>query len=142
MGNLAITAAQVNEGTGPNQLLNGIMGGAGGAAGETVYLDTASNKWLLEDADIDTSAAISGMLLNTAANGQPCTVQTDGGVTVGADAGIVEATVYVQSPTDGKICPADDALMTTGKYMKVVGVGTGNDQLKIHPQSTDEQIPA
>lgn len=138
MGNLAVTPAQVQPVAG-GQVVNGNMG-EDGDAGEAVYLDAASNKWKLEDADIDTNAATLGVLENTAANGQPCSVMCVGEIDLGIDAGVIEGRVYVASPTPGKLCARADALMVAGKYVKVFGIGAALNIVKLKPHSTDQKV--
>ncbi len=140
MGNLAVTKEQVQPVEG-GQVANGNMAdGVDGDAGEGVWLDQNVNKWKLGTADDDTNAAQHGVLEATAAGGQPCVVCIEGPLDLGADAAVVEGVVYGMSPTDGKICPVDDALMVAGKYRKVLGVGKAAGVLDVHPHSTDSVV--
>ena len=141
MGNLSITASQVLESGSGNQIVNS-KAYEDVVAGEVGYYDAASGKWKLEGAAIDTSnSGQYGVFLNTADAGQPVAVLTGGDVDVGAAAGPVVGEVYMISPTSGKICPAHDALLGSGKYIKVLGVGAAANVIKIQPHSTDQQVP-
>jgi hypothetical protein len=140
MGNLAVNPAQVQP-VGGGAIMNGHMAaGVAGDAGETVYLDGASNKWKLGTADNDTNAAIHGVLEASAAGGQPCVVQHEGDIDLGADAGVVEGVTYGFSPTDGKICAVNDALMVAGKFVTVLGVGKANNVMGVKVYATDSQV--
>ena len=139
MGNLSITAAQVLEVGSGNQKVNSVAY-EDVVAGEVGFFDAASGKWKLEDADIDTSLAQIGMFLNTAAASQPVEVITGGDVDVGAAAGPIEGVVYAVSPTSGKVCPIDDALLGAGKYVKTIGVGGPDNTIRLQPHSTDLQV--
>ncbi len=139
MGNLAVTAAQVQEGSG-STVSPGYMG-EDGEAGESVYLNAGSGKWMLEDADGDTSASQMGILQNTAALGQPCDVCVEGEIDLGVDAGVVAGVVYVVSPTAGKVCADGDGLMVSGKYKKVLGIGAAANILRLHPHNSDISLP-
>lgn len=119
MANIAITAASVVPGANA-KTVDGIAGAAI-TAGQVVYLDPATGKLLLADADSATAAARSvlGIALNSAAIGQPVTVQKAGLITIGGT--VAPGVGYYLSATAGAIAPVAD--MTTGLYPTLLGFG-------------------
>jgi len=86
------------------------LAGATITAGQTVYTDAATGKWLLADCDSATVPARTpvGIALNGGALNQPITVKTLGDITFGA---VLTAGVgYYQSPVAGGIAPIADVL--------------------------------
>jgi hypothetical protein len=120
MVDLVVTPANVVAGT--NAKVEHGIAGATIAAGQTVYKDSATKRYLLADADSATPDArfSLGVALNGAANGQPLAIVTGGNVNPGAVVAV--GTVYVQSDTPGGIMPAAD--LETGDYVTILGVGT------------------
>ena len=134
MTDLVITSTAVVAGAGAPTKTG--TAGATIAAGEVVYLDTATTgKWQLADSDAATAAARGlganvGIALNSAALNQPLVVQTSGLVTVGAVLTAGQA-VYL-SATPGKICPLAD--VTGGDYFVLLGLATSTSVLALDVQ--------
>ena len=89
-------------------------------AGQTVYLDTAVEKWKLADNnDTAAKAVVAGIALNNASDDQPLHVLQEGQITIGGTVAV--GTIYVQSSTAGGIAPAADLLSTN--YVTKLGIG-------------------
>ena len=134
MADISVTASSVVAGAGAPTKTG--TAGATIAAGEVVYLDTATTgKWQLADSDAATAAARGlganvGVALNSAALNQPLVVQTSGLVTVGAV--LTAGTAYYLSATPGKICPLAD--VTGGDYIVLMGLATSTTVLHLDVQ--------
>lgn len=131
MADLVITAANVVAGASAATKTG--TAGAAIAAGDIVYLDTATTgKWQLADSDAATAEARGqtgniGIALNSAAANQPVVVQTDGQVTLGAV--LTAGTAYYLSDTPGKLCPVAD--ISGGDYFTLVGLASSTSVLNI-----------
>jgi hypothetical protein len=134
MADLTITAASVVAGAGAPTKTG--TAGAAIAAGEIVYLDTATTgKWQLADSDAATAEARGltsnvGIALNSAAANQPIVVQTGGPVTLGSV--LTAGTAYFLSDTPGKICPVAD--ITGGDYFVLLGLAASASALNLDVQ--------
>jgi hypothetical protein len=120
MADLTITAASVAAGTGARAEHG--TAGAAVTAGQTVYLDPATNTYKLADANSGTADArvTSGLALHAAASGQPLAVHTSGPLTIGAT--VTAGVGYYQSSTPGGICPVAD--LASGAYPTLIGFAT------------------
>lgn len=129
MADLSITASQVLSGADADFYIG--IAGATIVAGKAVYLDSISGKLLLADANgsID-SATARGIALHAASDGQPLKVQIAGSLTLGAGAAPVLSTIYIVSGTAGGIAPAAD--LASGWWTTVLGVGIGNNAIRVH----------
>jgi hypothetical protein len=97
-------------------------------AGMAVYRDTSdSNQYKACDANASGTASCDGLMLNSADDGQPSKVITDGTLTVGA--GVTVGEVYCVSPNPGRICPHSD--LASGEYVTVIGVGLTATTIKV-----------
>jgi len=105
-------------------------------AGDVVYKDTAdSNKLKPYDNSID--ASVAGIALNGAADEQPVNyIGNDTALNVGAT--LTEGVPYFASATSGKICPLAD--LTTGDYIKPLGVGNADGTLYMVPYGGAAQV--
>ena len=134
MTDLTITAASVVAGNGVPTKTG--VAGAAIAAGEVVYLDTATTgKWQLADSDAASAEARGqtsniGVALNSAAANQPIVVQTGGQITLGSV--LTAGTAYYLSDTPGKICPLAD--ITGGDYYVLLGLATSATVLALDVQ--------
>jgi len=119
MAALSITAGSVVKGTGAKTTTG--IAGASITAGQVVYLDSATQKYQLCDADSGTAAArtAAGIALHAAAANQPLTVQTSGQITIGAT--VAPGVAYFTSATAGGVAPVADN--TTGVYPTFLGFG-------------------
>jgi hypothetical protein len=134
MVDLVITAASVLPGSGAPTKTG--TAGAAIAAGDVVYLDTATTgKWQLADSDAATAEARGqtsniGIALNSAAANQPVTVQTGGPITLGSV--LTAGTAFYLSDTPGKICPLAD--VTGGDYFVLLGLAASATVLNLDVQ--------
>lgn len=129
MAALTITAANVAKGS--NAKTSTGIAGATITAGQVVYLDAATGKYLLTDADSATVAArsVTGVALHGSLNNQPLTIQTGGDITIGAT--VAPGVGYYSSATAGGIAPVADN--TTGVYPTFLGFGTSTTVIKLDP---------
>lgn len=106
MADISITAANVVKGS--NATTESGIAGATITAGQVVYKDGSTGKYLLADNDSATAAAKAprGIALNGAADGQPLVIQRSGDITIGAT--LTAGTAYYLSATPGGICPLAD----------------------------------
>lgn len=127
MADLSITAASVVKGSGSS--VDRGTAGATIAAGNVVYKDAATSKYLLADSNSATVAARSpdGIALNGAANNQPLAVLLSGPVTIGAT--LTPGVAYYLSDTPGGICPVAD--VGSGEYSTIVGIATSASVLDV-----------
>lgn len=134
MADISITASAVVANSGART--NTGVAGAAIAAGDVVYLDTATTgKWQLADSDAASAEARGqtanlGIALNSAAANQPLVVAVGGPVTVGAV--LTAGTAYYLSDTPGKICPVAD--ITGGDYYTLMGLASSTSVLNVDPQ--------
>lgn len=130
MADLTITAASVAKGSGAKTEPG--TAGATVLAGQTVYLDSATNTYKLADNDSATAAvrAPRGIALHASLSGQPLLVLTAGPITIGATVAVGE--VYCLSSTPGGICPHAD--IGAGDYNTILGIGTSTTviDVKLH----------
>jgi hypothetical protein len=131
MSDLSITAANVVAGAGA-QIANGTAGTTV-TAGQAVYLDATTGRYLLADNNSATAAAREpdGIALNGAANGQPLGVLTKGPVTIGAT--MTAGVAYYLGDTAGGICPVAD--LASGEYPSIIGIATSTTVLNVKIQS-------
>lgn len=130
MADLTITAASVIAGA--DAARESGTAGATVAAGDVVYLASATKKWMLADADSATAEARKaiGIALNGAALNQPVDVLTGGDVTLGAV--LTAGTSYFLSDEPGKICPLAD--LATGDYVCLLGLAKSTSVLTVDVQ--------
>jgi hypothetical protein len=106
MADLTITAASVVAGD--NAVKETKLAGATITAGQPLYVDAASGKFLLADSDSATALAKTAthIALNGGALNQPITGMKSGDVTIGAT--LTAGATYFLSNTAGGICPDED----------------------------------
>jgi hypothetical protein len=128
MAALTVTAASVV----PSSTATLVTGVAGVAitAGQLVYLDSATGKYGLCDADSGTPAVRvpAGIAVNGAAANQSLTIATKGPVTVGAT--VTQGLAYYSSPTAGGISPVADLI--AGNYPSFLGFATSASVLTLN----------
>jgi hypothetical protein len=127
MADLSITAANVVKGSGAS-----VDRGTAGetiTAGKVVYLDDATNKYMLADSNSVTAAARSptGIALNGGSNNQPLAVIQSGPVTIGAT--LTPGVAYYLSDTPGGICPVAD--VGSGEYATILGIASSASVLDV-----------
>lgn len=119
MADLVITAASVISAAGSTVDRSGLAG-ATITAGQVVYWDPATTRYLLADNNSATAAARvpTGIALSGAASGQPIAVHQSGDITIGAT--MVAGVVYYLGDVPGSICPVAD--LAAGEYPSVIGI--------------------
>lgn len=126
MADLSITAANVSASSTGSTTVQGTAGETI-TAGQVVYLQASSGKYMLADVDDSEKYKAAGIALNGASDTQPidvCTASSD--LDIGAT--LTVGTIYVLS-ADGAISPSAD--LTTGDYTVIVGVATATDSLHV-----------
>lgn len=118
MADLSITAGSVIAGA--NATTEAGLAGAAITAGQVVYKDSTTGKYLLADADSATAAARTGrgIALNGASDGQPLKIQMAGDITIGAT--LTANTAYYLSSGAGSIGVLAD--VGSGEYMQLIGI--------------------
>lgn len=129
MAALTVTAANVIAGSTAKKTTG--IAGTTITAGQCVYLDAATGKYLLTDADSATVAArtVTGIALHGSLLNQPLTIQTSGDITIGAT--VAPGVGYYSSATAGGIAPVADN--TTGVYPTFLGFGTSTTVIQLAP---------
>lgn len=136
MADISVTAANVKI-VSDAAVADGTAG-ATITAGQAVYLDETDNKFKLADADnTATTAAVRGIALNGASDGQPIKVASSGVLNMGAT--LTVGTIYVLSGTAGGVCPASD--LTSGDYVSLLGVAITAANLKLNINNSGVQVP-
>lgn len=127
MADLTITASSVVAGT--DAVKETKLAGAAITAGQAMYVDATSGKFLLADSDSATAAAKTAthIALNDAALNQPMTGIKSGDLTVGAI--LTAGATYFLSNTAGGICP--DADVGTGENVCQVGIAKSTSVLAV-----------
>lgn len=138
MAALTITPGNVvsNDPSGVDRKYNA---GVTVTAGQVVYLDAATTKWLLADNNSATVAARgpAGIALNGASNNQPLAVQRSGDVVIGAT--LVAGSTYYLDDTPGAIATAADLL--TGEYPSIIGIAKSTTVLNVDINSSGVALP-
>jgi hypothetical protein len=125
MTDLAITAASVVAGSNATRDIG--TAGATITAGQAVYLDSATNKWLLSDNNGTGTRQVKGIALNGAALNQPLSVLKSGDITIGAT--LTPGVAYYLSATPGGICPVAD--LATGMDPILIGMAKSTTVLTV-----------
>lgn len=128
MADLVITAASVIAGT--NSTRDVGTAGATITAGQAIYLDAATNKWLLSDNNGTGTRQVHGIALNGASLNQPISIHKSGDITIGAT--LVAGTDYWLSGTAGGLCPRAD--LATGMDAVQVGIAKSTTVLAVDVQ--------
>jgi hypothetical protein len=132
MSDLTITAANVVADAGAKIEMKYALEAV--TAGESLYQSlTDAKKVGLYDADAAAPAnALCGVALNSAGEGQPVAVMSDGVLTIGGT--VVQGTIYLGSDTAGGIRPAAD--LNSGDAVSVLGVAVSTTKLKLNIWNT------
>jgi hypothetical protein len=127
MSDISVTAASVVKGAGA--VLDRGYAGETITAGQAVYRDTTSGKYLKADSNSATAAARVpvGIALNGASLDQPLTIQKTGDIAIGAT--LTAGVTYYLSDTPGGICPVAD--VGTGEYFCIIGIAKSTSVLSI-----------
>lgn len=128
MTDLSVTAANVVRGS--NATTEQGTAGETITAGQPVYKDSTSGKYMKTDSNSATAAArqARGIALNGASLNQPLMIQMSGDITIGAT--LTAGTAYYLSDTAGGICPLAD--VGAGEYVCLVGIAKSTSVLGIN----------
>lgn len=123
MADIVVTPGSVVKGSNAS-ITDGTIGGTALTitAGQAVYFDATTSRWLLAQADGSTAEAGEsgvGIALNGGSTGQPVKVQTAGQITMGGT--VVIGMGYVVSAAAGGVAPLADLVSTN----KVTPLGWG-----------------
>lgn len=137
MADLSITAGSVLAGSNAD-----IVDGAAGVtitAGQVVYRDASTKKFLLADTDAATAGVRDafGIALNGAADNQPLRVMRSGDLTM--NAAMTAGVTYYLSPTAGGIAPLGD--LTTGDYYTIIGIAKSTTVLAVKINPSGVAVP-
>ncbi|WP_411906281.1 hypothetical protein [Rhizobium mayense] len=130
MADLSITPANVVAGSNATRDIG--TAGATITAGQAVFLDSATNKWVLSDNNGTGTRQVKGIALNGASLNQPISVLKDGDVTIGAT--LVPGAAYYLSATPGAICPVAD--LATGMDSILIGLAKSASVLSVEIQDS------
>ena len=125
MADLSVTAANVARGA--DAVTRQGIAGATITAGQPLYQDPADS-YALKPARANSAATdlVVGIALHGAADGQPITYQTEGGINLGAT--LTVGQIYVLSAAAaGGIAPASDLVSTN--FVIVLGIATTSSNL-------------
>ena len=134
MASITVTPANVSRISGNTKTVT-----AGGTitAGQPIYKDTtANNAYKAAINSALASAAVDGIALNGASNGQPVEMQMDGIIAIGGT--VVVGTVYVLGGTTGAIAPNVDVGST--KYKTIIGVGNTTARIDLAIKASGKQV--
>ena len=132
MADLTITAASVVASS--DATIEHGKAGETITAGQAVYKDASSGKYLKADSNSGTPAARTprGIALNGAALDQPLAIARSGPVTIGAT--LTAGTGYYLSDTAGGICPVAD--VGSGENVVLLGLATSTTVLALDIQAS------
>ncbi|MFZ5690540.1 MAG: hypothetical protein ACOY5F_04735 [Pseudomonadota bacterium] len=138
MADLSITAANVVPQAGATIDFSR-KAGATVTAGQMVYLDPATNRWKLADADHATQAVqeAGGMAVCGAADGQPLAVLTAGDVALGSV--LTAGARYYLSSTAGGIQPEAD--LSAGEEINLIGMAKSATVLAVRITRPGVTVP-
>ncbi|RVI58532.1 hypothetical protein [Sinorhizobium meliloti] len=127
MADIVITPASVIAGS--NAAVTHGTAGEAITAGQVVYQNASTKKWMLADNDSATAAVrqASGIALNGASLDQPIAVQKSGDITIGGT--LVAGVSYYLSATPGGIAPYADIL--AGDYVCLLGMSKSTTVLAL-----------
>ena len=136
MSDLSITAANVVPGA--NADIEHGLSGTTVTAGQWVYQDSSTGRYLLADSNSATAAARTprGVALNNASAGQPLAIQKGGLATIGAT--MTAGVAYYLSDTPGGMCPVAD--VGSGEYSVILGIATSATVLDVHIQASGASL--
>lgn len=102
------------------------------AAGEVVYLNTATSRYALADADASAGTSVAvGIAMNGAAAGQPLKILVDGTITNAT--GLKAGQTYVLANVAGDIAEALSDLSEDTSYVCFIGIGLSTTSLRVKP---------
>ena len=116
------------------------VAGADLTAGMAIYVDGADDDLIKPSrANNATTAICNGIMVNTAATGQPCHYQTTGPITLGVG-NLTQGQAYaVSDAVAGEIVPYAD--LASGDYVTLLGVAQDGDILDMDIQNSNTTKP-
>lgn len=136
MADLSVVAADVLP-----VLNTTIMRGTAGAtitAGQALYLNTSTGRYVQAQADDAATDHVVGIAAHGASNGQPIQIITGGTVDLGVTLTVGE--IYVLSASAaGGIAPESD--LTSTNYVSVIGVAQTADNMILSITNSAAQVP-
>jgi len=136
MAAISITATSVVAGS--NAVRDSGIAGEAVTAGQTIYINSTTNRVMLADTNSATAEArvAKGVALNGAAAEQPVTYIKEGDLTVNAV--LTKGVGYYLGGAGGAIVPVAD--LTTGDYTCFLGIAKSTTVLAIKIQSAGVAI--
>ncbi|MDW9483202.1 hypothetical protein GOB57_31800 [Sinorhizobium meliloti] len=128
MADLSINSALVVGGT--NSTRDTGTAGEAITAGQSIYLDATTNKWMISDNNGTGTRTVHGISLNRASLNQPVSIHKSGDITIGAT--LVAGTDYWLSGTAGGICPRAD--LVAGMDAIQIGIAKSTTVLSVDIQ--------
>ncbi len=128
MADISVTPSTVIAGSNATRDIG--IAGETIVAGKAVFLNVATNRWMLSDNNGTGTRQVNGIALNGASANQPVSVIKDGDLTMGAT--LVAGTDYWLSATAGGICPRAD--LATGMDTVQIGVAKSASVLAVNIQ--------
>ncbi|WEX76893.1 hypothetical protein PYH37_005244 [Sinorhizobium numidicum] len=128
MADLSINSALVVGGT--NSTRDTGTAGETITAGQAIFLNSTTNKWMKSDNNGTGTRTVHGLALNGASLDQPVSMLKSGDITIGAT--LVAGTDYWLSATAGGICPRAD--VTTGMDAIQIGIAKSTTVLAVDIQ--------
>ncbi|MDX0065902.1 hypothetical protein GOB13_23400 [Sinorhizobium meliloti] len=128
MADLSINSALVVGGT--NSTRDTGTAGEAITAGQSIYLDATTNKWMISDNNGTGTRTVHGISLNGASLNQPVSIHKSGDITIGAT--LVVGTDYWLSGTAGGICPRAD--LVAGMDAIQIGIAKSTTVLSVDIQ--------
>lgn len=134
MADLTITAANVKQGTNANVAYG--TAGVSITAGQSIYLDASTGKYVLTDSDGTGTRQADGIALHAAAADQPIALQKGGDITIGAT--LSAGTFYVASDTAGGIMPQAD--LGVGMDVILLGIAKTSSVMALAIRNTGVEL--
>lgn len=136
MADITVTPANVAVGA-PGARTRVVQVGEAVTQGKSGYLDAATGKYRLADANLSlAAAAATGVFLTAAGSDGYALIMEAGEINLGAT--LVKGTVYVVSATAGGIAPAAD--LTTGWHVTILGVASSASLLQMGVRATGIEV--
>ena len=114
-----------------------VTAGATITAGDCLYYNSATDKYLISDCTAASTDEVSRIALSGGADDEPIAVMKPGQV-INLGATLTVAEIYVLSVT-GAIAPVAD--LASNDYVTIVGYGQSTSLLKFQPVATGFQVP-
>lgn len=136
MADVIVTAANVAKAS--DTIFQDGIAGVTISAGETVFQDSADEKFKLADANASSATAtVRGIALHGSLNNQPLRIAVGGSLNPGFTVGV--GAIYVQSANAGKIAPAAD--LATGHYSSILMVGITSTSARLIMVNSGVAVP-